>query len=194
MSPPAKKKSIGRLLGLGAVEALQLAIPVSKTIPLVGNTVEGALTTALYIIQAKDDVKMKREKCQRLADRVVAITAAITTELMKYDHATLARRENGVATLRGTLRDIQTLLQDLSSISLVRRVLERSEVDNKLAIFHQKLNTAIDIFHITENMRTEDALQQLLAAIKEGDDKRDILLMSSSSYFQPENLIVADLK
>jgi len=43
-------------------------------------------------------------------------------------------------------------------------------------------------------MRTEDALNQLLAAIKEGEDKRDILLMNSPSYSQPENLINADLE
>ncbi len=44
---------------------------------------------------------MKKEQCQLLADRVVAITAAITTELMKSDRETLARREKGVAALRG---------------------------------------------------------------------------------------------
>jgi len=49
---------------------------------------------------------MKKEQCQLLADRVVAITAAITTELMKSDRATLARRENSVAALRGC---VQTL-------------------------------------------------------------------------------------
>jgi len=43
---------------------------------------------------------MKKEQCQLLADRVVTITAAITTELMKADPATLARRENSVAALR----------------------------------------------------------------------------------------------
>lgn len=47
------------------------------------------------------DVKIKKQKCQQLADRVVAITAAITTELMKADPSTLARRENSVASLRG---------------------------------------------------------------------------------------------
>jgi hypothetical protein len=50
------------------------------------------------------DVKMKKEKCQLLADRVVAITAAIMTELMKADPATLARRENSVASLRGYVK------------------------------------------------------------------------------------------
>ncbi len=37
-------------------------------------------------------------------------------------------------------------------------------------------------------MRTEDALSQLLAAVREGEDKRDILLMNSLSFFWPENL------
>lgn len=55
----------------------------------------------LTILPKIQDVKMKKEQCQLLADRVVAITAAITTELMKSDHATLARRENSVAALRG---------------------------------------------------------------------------------------------
>ena len=32
-------------------------------------------------------------------------------------------------------------------------------------------------------MRSEDALAQLLAAIKEGEDKSDILLMNSPSCF-----------
>jgi len=44
---------------------------------------------------------MKKEQCQLLADRVVAIKAAITTELMKNDRETLGRRENSVAALRG---------------------------------------------------------------------------------------------
>ena len=42
-------------------------------------------------------------------------------------------------------------------------------------------------------MRTEDALTQLLAAIKEGEDKRDILLINSPSCSQLESLIDADL-
>ena len=37
-------------------------------------------------------------------------------------------------------------------------------------------------------MRTEDALNQLLAAVKEGEDQRDILLMNSPSFLRPENL------
>ncbi|KAJ7039994.1 WD40-repeat-containing domain protein [Mycena alexandri] len=180
MVSPAKQKSdLVDLLGSGAVQALRLAIPLAKTIPLIGTTIEGSLEAVLHIVEAVDDVKMKKEKCQLLANRVVAIIAAITTELMKNDHATLARRENSIAALRGTLRDVQTLLKDLSSSSLVRRILKRGEVDDKLSILHQKLDTAIDTFHITENMRTEDALNQLLAAIKEGEDKRDILLMNS---------------
>ena len=44
---------------------------------------------------------MMKEQCQLLVDRVIMITAAITTELMKADPATLARREKNVATLRG---------------------------------------------------------------------------------------------
>jgi hypothetical protein len=51
----AKKKSdIVNMLGSGALEALQLAIPLAKTIPLVGGTVEGSLQVVLYIIQVKD--------------------------------------------------------------------------------------------------------------------------------------------
>jgi hypothetical protein len=106
------------------------------------------------------------------------------------------------------LRDIQTLLQELASASLVRRILKRGDVGDKLSLFRQQLDTAIDTFHvcfmlwdlhvshpsqITENMRTEDALTQLLAAIKEGEDKRDILLMNSPSCSQPKSLIDADL-
>jgi len=41
-------------------------------------------------------------------------------------------------------------------------------------------------------MRTEDALTQLLAAIKEGEDKRDILLINSPSCSQQEGVINAD--
>jgi len=42
------------LLGSGAVEALQLAVPLAKAIPLVGSTVEGCLLAVLYIIRVKD--------------------------------------------------------------------------------------------------------------------------------------------
>ncbi|KAI5990779.1 hypothetical protein EDD15DRAFT_1144094 [Pisolithus albus] len=84
-----------------AVDALQLAIPLVKLIPVVGDPVAGSLQAALFIVQVKDDVKMKKAQCQRLAERVVTITAAITTELMKADPATLARRENSVVALRG---------------------------------------------------------------------------------------------
>jgi hypothetical protein len=52
---------------------------------------------------------MKKKKVQLLADRVIAITAAITTELMKNDPATLARRENSVAALCGC---VETLGRD----------------------------------------------------------------------------------
>jgi hypothetical protein len=55
MVSAAKKKSdIVGLLGSGAVEALQLAIPLAKTIPLVGSTIERSLEAVLYIIKAKD--------------------------------------------------------------------------------------------------------------------------------------------
>jgi hypothetical protein len=47
---------------------------------------------------------MRKEQCQLLAERVVTITAAIITELMKADSATLARRENSVAALRGCVQ------------------------------------------------------------------------------------------
>ena len=42
-----------------------------------------------------------KEQCQVLADRIVTITAAITTELMKANPATLARQESNVIALRG---------------------------------------------------------------------------------------------
>ncbi|KAJ7722687.1 WD40-repeat-containing domain protein [Mycena metata] len=180
MVPPAKKKSdVLEMVGFGALEVLQLVIPVAKTIPLVGNTVEGSLEAALFILQAKDDVKMKKEQCRLLADRVAVITAAITTELMKSDRATLGRRENSVTALRGTLRDIATLLEELSSASPLRRFLRRSEADNKLSMLRQRLDTAIDSFNITGKMRAEDILNQLFTAIKEGENKRDILLINS---------------
>ncbi|KIK25717.1 hypothetical protein PISMIDRAFT_334294 [Pisolithus microcarpus 441] len=137
-----------------AVDALQLAIPLAKTIPLVGGTVEGALQAVLFIIQVKDDVKMKKAQCQLLAERVVTITAAITTELMKADPATLARRENSVVALRGTLRGIQTLLQELASASLAHRIFKRGDVGDKLTLFRQQLDTAIDAFHRTCALKT----------------------------------------
>jgi len=49
-----KKSSFVDLLGSGAVEALQLAIPLAKTIPLVGSTIEGSLQAVFLIIKAKD--------------------------------------------------------------------------------------------------------------------------------------------
>jgi len=39
-------------------------------------------------------------------------------------------------------------------------------------------------------MRTEEALNQLSSAIKEGEDKRDILLINSLSCSQLQSLIV----
>jgi hypothetical protein len=42
-----------------------------------------------------------KEKCELLTDRIVAIVAAITTELMKSDPATLAKRESSVVALSG---------------------------------------------------------------------------------------------
>ena len=42
-------------------------------------------------------------------------------------------------------------------------------------------------------MRIEDALTQLLATIKEREDKGDVLLINSLSYSQLENLIDADI-
>ncbi|KAI6128085.1 hypothetical protein EDD16DRAFT_1892622 [Pisolithus croceorrhizus] len=162
-----------------AVDALQLAIPLAAAIPLLGSNVKGILEAVLFIVQVKDDVKMKKAQCQLLAERVVTISAAITTELMKADPATLARRESSVVALRGTLRGIQTLLQELTSASLARRIFNRGDVGDKLTLFRQQLDTAIDVFHITEDMRTEDALTLLSTAVKEGEDKRDILLMNS---------------
>jgi hypothetical protein len=47
-----------------------------------------------------------------------------------------------------TLRGIQTLLQELKSASLVRRILKRGDVGDKLSLFRQQLDTAIDTFHV----------------------------------------------
>ncbi|KAG6816437.1 hypothetical protein H0H87_006099, partial [Tephrocybe sp. NHM501043] len=177
VSSAKRKRGIVDTLGSGAVETLRLAVPLAKAIPLIGGTVEGSLQAVLYIITVKDEVKMKKEQCQLLAERVVTITSAITTELMKADRATLERRENSVAALRGTLRDIERLLKELGSASLVYRILQRGEVGDKLTLFRQKLDTAIDAFHIAENMRTEDVLSQLLEVIKQEEKKRDISFM-----------------
>ncbi len=49
-----KKTDVFYLLGSGALEALRLAIPLSKTIPLVGSTIEGSLEAVLSIIEIKD--------------------------------------------------------------------------------------------------------------------------------------------
>ncbi|KAK6995796.1 WD40-repeat-containing domain protein [Favolaschia claudopus] len=180
MTARTKKKSgVGDLVISGALEILELAVPVSKAIPLVGNTLEGALEAVLYIIKVKDEVKMKKEKCQMLAERVLTITAAITGELLKSDEDTLRRRENNVADLRWTLREVKDLLDHLRSASLIRRILERGEVDHKLEVLHQKLNNAIDVFHITENMRTEEALKILRAASEEAEDKQNNILINS---------------
>jgi hypothetical protein len=54
VSPAKKKRDIVDMLGSGALEALQLAVPLAKTIPLVGSTVEASLQAVLYIIQVKD--------------------------------------------------------------------------------------------------------------------------------------------
>ncbi|KAI6097036.1 hypothetical protein F5141DRAFT_480773 [Pisolithus sp. B1] len=134
-----------------AVDALQLAIPLAAAIPLLGSNVKGILEAVLFIVQVKD---MKKAQCQLLAERVVTISAAITTELMKADPATLARRENSVVALRGTLRGIQTLLQELTSASLARRIFNRGDVGDKLTLFRQQLDTAIDVFHRTCALKT----------------------------------------
>ncbi|KAF7306289.1 hypothetical protein MIND_00419900 [Mycena indigotica] len=183
--PARSKKKSGKNSGAVdrwkalALDVLKIAVPVSKAIPLVGNTLEGALEAVLYIIEVKDQVKTKREQCDLLADRVLSITAAITTELMKSDRETLARRENSVASLRGTLREVKDLLDHLTSVSLIQRVLERGEVDGKLAVLNQKLNTAIDNFNITEHMRSEETLNQLREAVQDMQNKQNILLLNS---------------
>ena len=46
---------------------------------------------------------------------------------------------------------------------------------------------------ITEDIRIEEALTQLLEAVKEGQDKHDILLINSPSRSQLECLIDVDL-
>jgi len=93
-------------------------------------------------------------------------------------------------------------------VSIIRRILKRDDAGGKLSLFSQQLDTAIDTFHvcfmlwtlhvshpsqITENMRTEDALNQLLEVIREGEKKRDILLMNSPFFSPPESLINTDL-
>jgi len=54
VSPPKKKSDILDLLGSGALEALQLSIPLAKAIPFIGGSIEGSLQAVLFIIQAKD--------------------------------------------------------------------------------------------------------------------------------------------
>lgn len=54
VSSSKKKNDVVDLLGSGAVEALRLAIPLAKSIPLLGSTVEGSLEIVLLIIEAKD--------------------------------------------------------------------------------------------------------------------------------------------
>lgn len=58
----------------------------------------------LSVLTHVQEVKMRKEQCQLLAERVVTIIAAIITELMKADPATLARREDSVAALRGCVQ------------------------------------------------------------------------------------------
>jgi hypothetical protein len=52
----SKKKALDivDLAGSGALETLKLAVPLAKTIPVFGGTLEGCITAALYIIQVKD--------------------------------------------------------------------------------------------------------------------------------------------
>jgi len=50
----AKRRDIVDMLGDGAVEAMNLAVPLVKAIPLVGSTVEGCLQAVLYIISVKE--------------------------------------------------------------------------------------------------------------------------------------------
>ncbi|KAG6819744.1 hypothetical protein H0H93_009091 [Arthromyces matolae] len=192
MVPRPKNRDVTSILASGAIEALQLAVPLSKAIPVVGSTVEGSLQAVLYILQVKDidEVKVKKQQCQVLVDRAVAITAAITTELMKGSPAMLVQREINVASLQRTLRDIQTLLEDLASASLITRIFNRGSFGDKLTQFRQQLDTAIEIFHITNDMGTEHALTRLLTAIEEGEEKNDIVFVKSllgpvtaASYF-----------
>lgn len=42
------------MLAAVAVDALKLAIPLAKAIPLVGNVVEGSLAAALYIVEVRN--------------------------------------------------------------------------------------------------------------------------------------------
>jgi hypothetical protein len=49
-----KQRDIVDLVESGAVEALHLALPLVKTIPLLGGTVGASLEVVLYIIQVKD--------------------------------------------------------------------------------------------------------------------------------------------
>jgi len=47
------KKAVN-MLGSVAVDALNLAVPLAKAIPLLGSTVEGSLQAVLFIINIKD--------------------------------------------------------------------------------------------------------------------------------------------
>jgi len=178
--PPNKKRGEAvDMLAAVAVDALKIAIPLAKAIPLVGNIVEGSLEAALYIVEIKDDIKTKKEKCKLLVDRVVTITAAVTTELMKTDRATLAQLESSAMAFSGTLSDIQTLLRELSSASLGHRIFKRGDDDARLVQLNQRLNTAIDTFKITKHMGAEAALAQLKVAVKEAEADREIFLLNT---------------
>ena len=47
-----------------------------------------------------------------------------------------------------TLRGIQTLLEELKSAPLFHRILKRGDVVDKLTLFRQQLDTAIDTFNV----------------------------------------------
>ena len=49
-----KQKDVVELVESGVVEALNLALPLVKTIPLVGGTVGASIEVVLHIIQVTD--------------------------------------------------------------------------------------------------------------------------------------------
>ncbi|KAG6831034.1 hypothetical protein H0H87_006526 [Tephrocybe sp. NHM501043] len=178
-----------------AIDILRRAIKLAKTIPgLLADGLAGSLAIALTVVSLKNSVKVQKEKCQLLSDRIVAVMVAVTTELMACDAEALARHENSVYALSSALYDIMILLQELISISRVKRIFKYDNASNELSLVRQQLDTAIDICDITDNMCTEDALDQLVTVIKEREDKLNMLFIHGQSLCsQPESLTDADL-
>jgi hypothetical protein len=50
----SKNQKTVDMLGSVAVDAIKLSVPLAKTIPLLGPTIEGCLVALLYILEVKD--------------------------------------------------------------------------------------------------------------------------------------------